>query len=187
MVHYGCSYSQINGNLCFDTGGGAQLYGYSENAAVTPLVGMTVANNKVSENAATPPVLFNNPAGNSYDFDEWFTYTPTIGSTSGSITTIGTVTGRYQRKGQYIMVRINVAITTNGTAAGGITVTLPTATLFDSALGNAQFYGVETSSSKAITGYAPYNSSTMTVLLYDGTHPISGSGLLTISGFYVQA
>jgi len=55
---------------------------------------------------------------------EWKAYTPTFGATTGAITT-ATATGEYQMRGGTVDFRANLAITTNGTGAGAVTLTLP--------------------------------------------------------------
>lgn len=56
----------------------------------------------------------------------WVSYTPTVGAVSGSFTTLGTIVGRYKNIGaNTILVYVDISITTNGTAAGGVTFTLP--------------------------------------------------------------
>jgi hypothetical protein len=58
-------------------------------------------------------------------------YTPTIGSITGSITTVGTTNGWYYRIGDLVFVEFNFTITTIGTAGGAITMSLPVAINID--------------------------------------------------------
>lgn len=56
----------------------------------------------------------------------WLSYAPTVGAFSGSFTTLGTIVGRYKNIGaNTVLVYVDISITTNGTAAGGVTFTLP--------------------------------------------------------------
>lgn len=55
----------------------------------------------------------------------WTSYTPTIGAGSGTITTPGTTSGAYKQIGKTVHFRFRTAITTNGTAAGTVNVSLP--------------------------------------------------------------
>jgi len=57
--------------------------------------------------------------------DDWRTYTPTITATSGTITTLGTVTALYKIVGNTVSIKFTVGITTNGTGAGAVKITLP--------------------------------------------------------------
>jgi hypothetical protein len=58
--------------------------------------------------------------------ESWTAYTPTVTTASGTITTLGTVIGRYQKIGKQLSITLAVAITTNGTGAVAIQATLPT-------------------------------------------------------------
>lgn len=58
----------------------------------------------------------------------WTAYTPTLAAASGTLTAAAGA-GRYWRNGKLIHVQARVTITTNGTAAGHITATLPVAGL----------------------------------------------------------
>jgi hypothetical protein len=53
------------------------------------------------------------------DYEEG-TWTPVITSTSGTITTVGAVSGTYTKTGRQVTIWASVAITTNGTGAGSI-------------------------------------------------------------------
>lgn len=185
---YSCRYSLIANNICFDTGGGDQLYGYSENTPVNyELVGLTVTGNKVTENATGTGYLINSAANNSYDFDQWDTYTPTVTSSTGTITELNSVSGRYSRRGGVVFVKIFIDIKTNGTGAGYLNVSLPLATINDGSIGPACFVGWTASSSGTLTGYAIQNSSTMKLYKYDGSYP-GGSGVyLVVNGWYTSS
>lgn len=54
----------------------------------------------------------------------WTSYTPTVTSASGSFTTVSG-TGRYVQLGKLVVLMVKVTITTNGTAAGNVKVSLP--------------------------------------------------------------
>jgi hypothetical protein len=54
----------------------------------------------------------------------WTAYTPTVGSVTGTITT-KSGTGAYVLIGKMLVARFNLTITTNGTGATGVTMTLP--------------------------------------------------------------
>jgi hypothetical protein len=69
-----------------------------------------------ADSAQSTGLLWNNAA--------WTSYTPTIAANSGSFTT-ASATGFYTRIGKLCSVRISIVITTNGTAAGTVTATLP--------------------------------------------------------------
>jgi len=54
----------------------------------------------------------------------WSTYTPTVSSQSGTITT-SSASGRYQQIGKTVHFSIKVTITTAGTGSGNLVVSLP--------------------------------------------------------------
>lgn len=72
----------------------------------------------------------------------WASYTPTITSSSGTITTVGSVSSYYQQVNKVVYVYFSIAITTKGTAAGQLRMTLPiTASsnmLTDTVIGSAR-------------------------------------------------
>lgn len=62
--------------------------------------------------------------GATYDNLAWTTYTPTITSQTGTITT-SSAAGRYQQRGKTVVLQISIVITTVGTGAGSVIATLP--------------------------------------------------------------
>jgi hypothetical protein len=69
-----------------------------------------------ADSTAATGLVWNNAA--------WISYTPTVTSSSGSITSY-TSEGRYQRIGKTCLVTVTVSITNVGTASGAMIVTLP--------------------------------------------------------------
>lgn len=61
-------------------------------------------------------------SANTIDDYEEGTWTPTISSSSGTITTVGTVSGIYVKIGRMVTLNWHFAITTNGTGAGFINI-----------------------------------------------------------------
>lgn len=55
----------------------------------------------------------------------WTAYTPTVTAGNGTITTLGTCTGRYVQLGKLVIGTFDLAVTTKGTAAGAVQFTLP--------------------------------------------------------------
>jgi hypothetical protein len=55
----------------------------------------------------------------------WTAYTPTVTSSGGTITTVGTNVAFYQQIGKTVLVNFLVTITTVGTATGQLLLTLP--------------------------------------------------------------
>lgn len=111
------------------------------------------------------------------------TWTPTITSTAGTITTVTGNTGRYYRSGKLVFFRLTATITTNGTGSGVVRATLPS-------LGNvaANYYfctgrefGV---SGKQLLGYMGSGSANCDIQNYDGTYPAANGAIIIVSGWY---
>lgn len=64
--------------------------------------------------------------GGSSGFPASTTYTPTVTATSGTATSV-TATGNYSQSGKYVVLNVNINITTKGTATGAVIFTLPIA------------------------------------------------------------
>lgn len=110
-------------------------------------------------------------AGMTSQLLNWYeegTWTPTLTSGSGTITTVGTCTGKYTRMGRCVVYTMNCTITTNGTGGNYIIVggfssvaSLPT---------DASLQGFDASTTKTVGGrYAGAN--TILMRFYDGTYP----------------
>ncbi len=178
----GAHYCNVSGNHCFDIGSGSQLYGYYEQSA--SLVGNTVCGNKFDGNI-TGPVFFQGSAG-YYETQDWVSYTPTITATSGSITTTGTCTGRYKRIGKMVFVKVSCAITTNGTGAGKVQITLP-------AIGNVSngpYLGCGRENGltgKSLVAQFLNGTQNVQVANYDDTYPGANGAVIAVEGFYEVA
>jgi len=135
------------------------------------ITGSSIAN--VFNNSATNAVTVTAPS-QTLSRNELQTYTPTITSGSGSITTAsGTLT--YQRVGKFIYCDLSVTITTNGTGAGYIAVTLPF-----TANG-----GMLSGRENALTGVAVSgtpSTSNLIIRKYDNSYPGATGATFTLSG-----
>lgn len=175
---YSASYSLIQGNRCFDTGGATQLYGYAEQSA--SLTAMAVANNDLDNNV-TAPWLLAATTGNSYDLDTWFSYTPTLTASSGSLTA-GTCTGRYMRRGKTVFFQASCAITNNGTGAVSLNITLP---INSSSVGVFAVTGrANAISGKMLNGMIIASTNVVNVTDYNASYPGSTGETIVISGWY---
>jgi hypothetical protein len=111
-------------------------------------------------------------------------YTPTVTCGSGTITTLGTVSGGYQQLGKLIFVSISVAITTNGTCASDVRATLPFTAY---ATREQALFGIETQAQGVgLRGYIPASGTTVRVTQVTPTNYPGGSGTtLIVNGWYV--
>lgn len=109
----------------------------------------------------------------------WTAYTPTITSASGTITTVS-ATGTYKVFGKTCWFTAAITITTAGTGAGYLGVSLP-ATQAGATLAA---YGMEMNSTGFMTkGYIPA-SGVMQVTKYDNTTIIGSGYLVRLTGTY---
>lgn len=101
----------------------------------------------------------------------WLSYSPTIAAGSGTITTLGSVVGRYKMIGAgTVLLYLDINITTNGTGAGFISFTLPVA-----AGRTAIGVGREILVTGASLTLAVVPASTCSISTYNGGYP-GGSG-----------
>jgi len=119
--------------------------------------------------------------GGSTGAGAWTAYTPTIAAASGTFTTVAAA-GRYWRNGKLIHFQARITITTNGTAAGHITATLPAAGLASTSQAlngfhetNVEPLGVAilaaaVTVARIIGGGGEYPGANGAVLLFGGTY-----------------
>jgi hypothetical protein len=81
----------------------------------------------------------------------WTTYTPTITSQTGTITT-SSATGRYKQIGKTVFVEVDITVTTAGTGAGSLLATLPLTAAANNYAGSAYEYQLTGKSGAAIIG-----------------------------------
>lgn len=111
----------------------------------------------------------------------WIAYTPTVTTATGTITTLGTVTGRYKTIGKTVVFEVVVPITINGTGAGSVRATLP----FQAAAFEFMVSGAETATTgKGLVGYIDVSSTFVLMLFYDGTYPGANGRRMVCSGTY---
>ena len=123
--------------------------------------------------------------GNTLDDYEEGTWTPTISSASGTITTSSFSGAKYTKIGNIVEATVNITITTVGTASGACTFTLPfTGTNTIQLAG----YGMETNTNGAmLKGYLPSSSATMQITMYNNTSPFTlGDGSVFVMNVVYQ-
>ena len=104
------------------------------------------------------------------DYEEG-TWTPGITSSSGTITTVGAVSGYYTKVGRKVTVWASVAITNNGTGAGSILFSgLPFAS--QNTIRNAGV-GWNQNTAKIISAYVNAAQSAGACWYYDATYPVN--------------
>ena len=182
IAGYNASYSTITNNQCFDNGGGTQTYGYYEQQ--TTLLGMVVEGNNFNNNVTGPFVLQSSKYANTYDFNTAIAYTPTMISTTGTITTVGARTGQYFLKGRIVYFQAQGTITTNGTGATSIQIGLPFA-----ALTSASSRWVISGRADAVSGFAligviASGGTTVVMTTYNALYPGADGERIAVEGWY---
>lgn len=113
----------------------------------------------------------------------WLTWTPSVSSTTGTITTIGTVNARYLRRDWKLYFTILIPITTNGTGAGVVRATLPFVSRNVTQSWTAP--GIETAvNGIMLRGLIAQNSTNLDIQNYDATYPGADGLTLSVSGWY---
>jgi hypothetical protein len=107
----------------------------------------------------------------------WTAWTPTVTSETGTITTLGTVDCAYVLLGKTLMGRISIQITTKGTAAGNMNVTLPSGISLDAAQSGGACGNYREFATSGAQGVIWLNYATTLVLQeLDGTTPFNSDG-----------
>lgn len=136
---------------------------------------LTINTSQVVSLANALPVA---SGGTNYTGGAWTTYTPSVTSGGGTLTTTSSA-GAYILIGKWLIVRIGVTVTTNGTGSGSIIAGLPTGT----SKANQIIMGRETSvTGKALTGTCSSGSGTVVILNYDNTYPAADGTTLYVNG-----
>ena len=116
------------------------------------------------------------------DNDAYTLYTPTVTAQAGTFTTVAGAI-RYKKRGRFVFINVTVTITTNGTAATSVLVTLPVAPTTAS---NQILSGRNYTAGTVIAGLISGTSSAQ-ILRYDATYPGANATVLVLTGVYEAA
>ncbi len=108
----------------------------------------------------------------------WQTYTPVVTSGTGTLTSAA-ASGRFTKTGKMVLVNIALVITTNGTGATSLNVTLP----FIVGTG-CGFMGNALTGHVALSGQSDPGSNGVAIYKYDGTYPGSNGQIIKLMGLY---
>jgi hypothetical protein len=122
-------------------------------------------------------LTFNNPSSSSptalYDYQQG-TWTPTITSGSGTITTYSVSGAKYTKIGNVCTATVAIFVTTPGTAGGTLNFTLPFTGTNTIQIGG---WGMEVNTNGAmLKGYLPSSGVTMQITLYNNSSPFTTGG-----------
>lgn len=116
------------------------------------------------------------------DYEEG-TWTPSVSATSGTITTVGAVSGYYTKVGRQVTVWATVAITTNGTGANSVNIGgLP----YTPVSGISHYIGTLWNDSTAKTGasVAQPGATYLSCRYYDATYPVASGQTIAVCTTY---
>ena len=142
---------------------------------VTTTIGVGAATASASGSGITfPATQSESTNANTLDDYEEGTWTPSVTSLGGTITTVGAVSGKYTKIGRVVVVNYDVAVTTQGTGASALQIAgLPFA--------NGDIASISCGREVNATGYITSgllatSATTISVRYYDATYPgTSGS------------
>lgn len=158
--------------------------------------GYTVASQKhyafLDGENGTPAPIIGTGASINYVFDTtetveepWISYSPTITSFSGTLTSVTSVSGKYRKQGKVNQFKVEFVVTTNGT--GGTALVIPLPIPAASTFGQV-CYGMERGvTGKMQVGFIDGGSSDVVLKNYDGTYPGTDGGVYEVCGFYEVA
>ena len=148
------------------------------NGNVTLSIGNLVqgtAGKGINFTANTPKAGMTSQLLNWYEEGTW---TPSVTSSGGSLTTVGTVSGSYTRIGRVINLFFNIAITVNGTGSGSILVAnIP---FIPNAANTSQGVFREQSLNGKMGSISIPNTSQIQLQFYDNSYP--GANLTSFVG-----
>jgi hypothetical protein len=116
-----------------------------------------------------------------FAYPQWITYTPTVTSQGGTITSY-TASGKFIQIGSIVHFSATVTITNQGTATGFMDVTLPL-----TSLNNAAFSGGIANTGGGCFAVASAATATVVVLRADATSVLSSGNTIYLSGTYEAA
>lgn len=119
-------------------------------------------------------------SGTFNSIDQWIPYSPVVASSTGTITTVGTVSASYRLHGNVVDVQFSIGITTNGTGSGFLKVSLPIA---PSGFGVGAARETVTSGNMCVVQVVPSNADA-TVLTYNNNYPVASGSTIVGSVSY---
>lgn len=117
--------------------------------------------------------------GTNYTGGAWSTYTPTLSCGIGGPLTTASATGHSLIIGKLVVYNIDVVVTTNGTCASNLQVTMPSNAGFRSAA-----TGRNNNTGRVVLGTIAAASNIFAMTLDAGTYPIADGQSITINGTY---
>lgn len=142
----------------------------TDNAAVR----MDGTSGKVVQNSAF--TIADTTGEPTFPGSAWTSYSPTVSSSSGTITTVGTVHAYYKQHGKAVFVRLSITITTLGTGAGRLKVTMPV-TPTSGTGGAGEAFGFNAATLVGLSGVVGFDAfDTASIVTAAAAFPITADG-----------
>ena len=132
-------------------------------------------------NCANTIINSSTSATNEIGLDEayaWISYTPTLTAGTGTLTS-ATVAGRYRKFGNTLFIRALISITTNGTAATNLQITLPNSLTTVSQVAPMM---VRENGVTGFSGGGVASGNLIYITKYDGTYLGANSYSISVAG-----
>lgn len=133
-------------------------------------------NNSTGTHNSTIPNIGNDNSGPMAPFTD---YTATLGCSTGTLTSATVNSARWAQVDKKITVQIKATITTNGTCAGYLSISLPAASKADASAAALEWSGVA-----AVVGAIPSTLSTLRLYTPGGTYPGGNGKIFTVTASY---
>ena len=118
--------------------------------------------------------------------EAYIAYTPTITAAVGSFTTVSAV-GRYTQVNKIVTGYARITITTNGTAATAVGMTLPIAVSTNYNSGQSIGFGRETQTTGNSLIVSTFGGTATNIFKYDNSYPGGTGNVLTVNFMYEVA
>ncbi|MEE7463432.1 hypothetical protein MFUR16E_20415 [Methylobacterium fujisawaense] len=115
-----------------------------------------------------------------YPQGPWTAFTPMISSQSGAITAYTINSARYQQSGKTVIATVDFTVTTNGTGAGVIQMTLPVQAQSSA----STLFGRSGANLKMLCGQVAAAGTYAFVSFFDGSYPAADGARLSITIIY---
>lgn len=185
ILRQGAAFTVI-GRSANSTGNVADIAGATDqvlrvNAAGTAL-GFGQINLASSSNAVSGTLGVGN-GGTGLTGAAWTTYTPTITSSVGTITT-ATGSGAFQQIGKTVFIRIRASITTNGTGSGTVIATLPGGMTAIAAQSQQLGAWEAAVAGKMVSGLINLSGTDVRFRFFDNTYPGANGAIIDANGVF---
>lgn len=148
--------------------------------AVQRLVGFNNGISMIAERTAKDPATTDDWNPWIYFTEDNGTYTPVVTASTGTITTVGAVSGRYKKKQDVCFFSVQAVITTNGTGSGTLRITLP----FTAGTTQAQVGGRNATSGAGLTGDIAPAGTYVGIQTSVNAYPGADATTIRVSGWY---